>query len=193
MMTYLVGSTATNFDNTLTFHSSFTFADNYNMPRDWLPISLDGTQVVAPTFQKTMFMQFSSTSGWYISSIYPYQFETCGLDSQGRLWGVGREVANYSLHLITPSLPTQVSVVMPSQSYTYTGTNIATTASLYAYNSAGNLITATVYLSINGNSMVFTDNGTTAETYTTSALTGTNVNLTITGAGVSTVVVGAAI
>ena len=193
MMTYVIGNTATNFDNTLTFHSSYTFADAYNMPRDWLPITLDGTQVVAPTYQKTMFMQFSTTSGWYISSIYPYQFETCGLDAQGRLWGVGREVANYSLHLITPTLPTQVSVNMPSQSYTYTGTNIATTASLYAYNSAGNLITATVYLSINGNSMLFTDNGTTAQTYTTSALTGTNVNLTITGAGVSTVVVGAAI
>ena len=193
MMTYQIGSTSTGFDNTLTFHSSFSFEDNFNIPRDWLPINADGTQMVVPVFGKTRFMRFSTTSGWYVSSTYPYQFETCGLDQQNRLWGVGREVGNYSVHLLTQSLPTQVSVVMPGQNYVYTGTNIATTASLYAYNWGGDLVTATVYLSINGNSMIFSDNGTTSQTFTTNATTSTNVNLTITGAGISNVTVGAAI
>jgi hypothetical protein len=193
MMTYQIGNTATNFDNTLTFHSSFTFEDSYNIPRDWLPVNTDGTIVVCPTYTKSRFMRFSTTSGWYVSSTYPYQLETCGLDQQGRLWGVGREVGNYSVHLLTSALPTQVSVVMPGQNYVYTGTNILTTASLYAYNWGGDLVTATVYLTVNGNSMVFSDNGTNAQTYTTNATTSTNVNLTITGAGVSNVTVGAAI
>jgi hypothetical protein len=193
MMTYQIGSTSTGFDNTLTLHSSFSFEDAFNIPRDWLPVNADGTIMAMPTYTKTRFMRFSTTSGWYVSSTYPYQLETVGLDQQNRLWGVGREVGNYSVHLLTSSLPTQVSVVMPGQNYVYTGTNILTTASLYAYNWGGDLVTATVYLTIQGNSMVFTDNGTTSQTYTTSATTGTNVNLTITGAGVSNVTVGAAI
>jgi hypothetical protein len=195
MMTYTIGNTTTNFDNTLTFHSAYTFQDQYNIPRDWLPVNpqIDGTIVVTPTYAKTPFMRFSTTSGWYVSSTYPYQLETCGLDQQNRFWGLGREIGNYSIHFLNNQLPTQVSVVMPNQNYTYTGTNILTTASLYAYNWGGDLITATIYLSIQGNSMLFTDNGTVSQTYTTSAVTGTNVNLTITGAGISNVVVGAAI
>jgi hypothetical protein len=193
MMTYSIGSTSTGFDNTLTFHSSYSFEDAYNIPRDWLPINTDGTIVACPTYTKTRFMRFSTTSGWYVSSTYPYQLETCGLDQQGRFWGVGREVGNYSVHLLTNALPTQISVVMPGQNYVYTGTNILTTASLYAYNYGGDLTTATVTLTIQGNSMVFSDNGTTSQTYTTGATTSTNVNLTITGAGVSNVTVGAAI
>ena len=190
MLTFTI-NTAT--DSTLTYHSRFTFADNNNMPRDWLPLNTVGDLMVVPTYTKTNFMRFSTTSGWYISSVYPYEVGHCGLDAQGRLWMLGRELGNYTVHLLTTQLPSQVSVVMPTQNLLYTGTNILTTASLYAYNYAGDAITATVYLTIQGNSMVFTDTGSVNQTYTTNATTSTNINLTITGAGINNILVGAAI
>jgi hypothetical protein len=190
MLTFTI-NTAT--DSTLTYHSKFTFQDNYNMPRDWLPLNAVGDLMVVPTYTKTNFMRFSTTSGWYISSVYPYEVGHCGTDAQGRLWMLGRELGNFTVHLLTPQLPSQVSVVMPTQNLLYTGTTILTTASLYAYNYAGDAITATVYLTIQGNSMVFTDNGTVNQTYTTNATTSTPINLTITGAGINNILVGAAI
>jgi len=190
MLTFTI-NTAT--DSVLTYHSKFTFQDAYNMPRDWLPLNAVGDLMVVPTYTKTNFMRFSTTSGWYISSVYPYEMSYCGLDAQGRLWMQGRELGNYTVHLLTPQLPSQVSVVMPSQNILYTGTTILTTASLYAYNYAGDAITATVYLTIQGNSMVFTDTGSVNQTYTTNASTSTPINLTITGAGINNILVGAAI
>lgn len=190
MLTFTI-NTAT--DSTLTYHSRFTFQDNFNMPRDWLPLNAIGDMMVVPTYTKTNFMRFSTTSGWYISSVYPYEMSYCGLDARGRLWMQGRELGNYTVHLLTLDLPSQVSVVMPTQNLLYTGTNILTTASLFAYNYAGDAITATVYLTIQGNSMVFTDNGTVNQTYTTNATTSTPINLTISGGGINNILVGAAI
>ena len=190
MLTFTI-NTAT--DSVLTYHSRFTFQDNFNMPRDWLPINAIGDLMVVPTYTKTNFMRFSTTSGWYISSVYPYEVGHCGLDAQNRLWMLGRELGNYTVHLLTPQLPSQVSVVMPTQNIIYTGTTVLTTASLFAYNYAGDAITATVYLTIQGNSMVFTDTGSVNQTYTTNATTSTPINLTITGAGINNILVGAAI
>jgi hypothetical protein len=194
MMTYSI-NTSTDSYNTgsaiLTYHSSYIFPSVPEMPRDWLPIVQDGTQMAVPVTGKVNFFTFNPLLGWGLTNSYPFEMRMLGLDAQNRLWGTSVEVGNIAVHLLTPTVPYTVSVVMPTQSYTYTGTNILTTATLYAYDQGGNQVSVPANLSINGGSMLFTDNGTINLTTTTSATAGVNLNLTITGGGVNNIIVGA--
>lgn len=192
MMTYTINTTTDSVTTaTLTYHSSYTFPSVIEMPRDWLPINNDGTQIAVPVSGKVNFFTFNPVTGWGLTNSYPYEMRSLGLDMQNRLWGVSNEIGNASVHLLTPTVPYTVSVVMPTQNFTYTGTNILTTATLYAYDSGGNQTSIITALTINGNSMLFTDTGTINLTTTTNATTGTQLNLTITGGGVNNIVVGA--
>ena len=192
MMTYSINTTTDSVTTaTLTYHSSYTFPSPLEIPRDWLPINNDGTVMAVPVCAKVNFFTFNATTGWGLTNTYPYEMRTMGLDMQNRLWGVSNEIGNWSIHLITPTAPYTVSVIMPTQTFSYTGTNILTSASVYAYDLNGNPYATTLNLSINGNSMLFTDNGLTTLTTTTNVNTGTTVNLTIFGGGVNNIVVGA--
>ena len=194
MMTYSI-NTSTDSYNTgsaiLTYHSSYTFPQINDIPKDWLPIVADGTQMAVPVTGKVNFFTFNPTLGWGLTNSYPFEMRMLGLDSQNRLWGTSVEIGNMDVHLLTPTVPYTVSVVMPAQNFTYTGTNILTTATLYAYDQGGNQTSVIANLVINGNSMLFTDNGTTSLSTTTNATTGTQLNLTITGGGVNNITVGA--
>jgi hypothetical protein len=163
MMTYAI-NTLTDSYNTgssiLTYHSSYQFASIYDLPRDWLPITGDGTQLAMPASGKVNFFTFNPTLGWGITNNYPNEMMMMGLDSQNRLWGVGQELGQNTVHLITPTVPYTVSVIMPNQNFTFTGTNILTTATLYAYDTNGNQTSVIANLTINGTSMLFTDNNT---------------------------------
>jgi hypothetical protein len=194
MVTYSINTLTDTYSTaTLTYHSSFTFPGVVDIPKDWLPITGDGTMMAVPVTGKVNFMTFNPIQGWGLTNTYPYEMRTLGLDTQNRLWGVGSEMGNFSVHLITPTAPYTVSVIMPTQNITYVGTNILTTATMYAYDSNGNQVSITTNLTINGSTMLFTDNGTIAQTFVTSATSATNINLTITGGGVNNIVVGATI
>ena len=192
MMTYSINTTTdTTSTAYLTYHSSYTFPSIFEIPREFLPINAEGTQMAVPVYSKVNFFTFNPTLGWGLTNSYPYEMRTLGLDSQNRLWGQSTEIGNFAIHLITPTVPYTVSVVMSSSTYTYTGTNILTSATVSVYDPQGALASMVTNLSINGNSMLFTDNGTTSLTTTTNTLTGTTVNLTIFGGGVNNIVVGA--
>lgn len=189
MMTYVLNSAT---DSNLTYHSSYTFSTSTSIPRDWLPISSDGSQVVVPSLGQTQFFTFSTSTGWAISNTYPYEFVSVGLDQQNRLWGVGKETNGYySVHMVTPTIPVSISVTLTGTNYVYTGTNILTQAIITAANSSGTLVASTLTLGIVGASMVFSDNGTRSITTTTNTTTGALVNLTITGGGINNITVGA--
>jgi hypothetical protein len=193
-MTYSINTNTDSYNTgsaILTYHSSYTFSQLWDLPRDWLPITNDGTQVAVPCSGKVNFFTFNPRLGWGLTNTYPYEMYMLGLDMQNRLWGTCNEVGQTSVHLLTPTVPYTISVIMPTQNFNYTGTNILTTATLYAYDANGNQTSVIANLSINGNSMLFTDNGTTTLTTTTNATTGTTLNLTITGGGVNNIVVGA--
>jgi hypothetical protein len=192
MMTYAVSSAT---DTNLVYHSSYTFTTATSIPRDFLPVSADGSQVVVTSLGVTQFFTFSTSTGWAITNTYPYEFVSMGLDQQNRLFGVGKETAGYySVHMITPTLPVNVTVNLSSATYVYNGTPISTSASITAFNSAGTAIVSTLTLSISGSSMVFAANGLTSYTTTTSATNpGTTVNLTINGSGINNIIVGASI
>ena len=192
MMTYSINTTTdTTSTAFLTYHSSYTFPSVFEIPREFLPINAEGTQMAVPVYSKVNFFTFNPTLGWGLTNSYPYEMRTLGLDAQNRLWGQSNEIGHYSIHLITPTVPYTVSVIMSSSTYTYTGTNILTSATISVFDAEGRLTSMVTNLSINGNSMLFTANGTTSLTTTTNTLTGTTVDLTIFGGGVNNIVVGA--
>ena len=153
-----------------------------------MPINSTGTHVVVPVAGLTKFYTFNSGSGWTETSTYPAEFRQLGLDSTNRLWGTSTERGFNTVHMIAPSTPVTVSVVLASPNYTYTGTNITTTATVNAYDSNGNRVVASINLTIEGSTMVFTSNSLKNITLSTSSSAGTSVSLTISGGGINNII-----
>lgn len=186
MMTYTIG--AGTGDEALTYHSSYTFPTVNDIPRDFLPINSQGTQVAVPVTLQMRFFSFNTSTGWAPTGTYPYEFRSIGLDQTNRLYGISKEKGNNTLHMITPTLPITINVVMASQSYTFTGSNISTSCTVDAFGADGLRLAAPINLAIDGGSMVFTSNGTKNLVVTTSASATTTVNLTITGGGINNII-----
>jgi hypothetical protein len=186
MMTYTIG--AGTGDDVLTYHSSYTFPTINDIPRDFMPINTAGTQMMVPVTLQMKFFSFNSSTGWAPTGTYPYEFRSIGLDQTNRIWGYSREKGNTVLHMITPTIPVTINVVMASSSFTFTGSNISTSCTVDAYGSDGLRISTAVNLAIDGNTMIFTTNSTKNITITTSASASTVVNLTITGGGVNNII-----
>ncbi len=186
MMTYSIGSGTG--DDVLTFHSKVTFSSTNDIPRGLMPINEAGTQMAVPVVNALRFFTFNSTDGWVLTGTYPTEFRMIGLDQSNRLWGASREKGYHTVHVITPSLPITISVVMANTSYTYTGNNISTTAVVNAYNSEGARVAANVSLSIDGNGMIFTSSNSKNTTITTSNSANTTVSVTISGGGLNNII-----
>jgi len=186
MMTYTIG--AGTGDDVLTYHSSYTFPTVNDIPRDFMPINAAGTQMMVPVTLQMKFFSFNSSTGWAPTGTYPYEFRGIGLDQTNRIWGLSREKAVAVLHMITPTIPVTINVVMASSSFTFTGSNISTSCTVDAYGSDGLRLSTSVNLAIDGNTMLFTTNSTKNLTVTTSASASTVVNLTITGGGVNNII-----
>ena len=186
MMTYTIGSGTG--DDTLTYHSSYTFPTVNDIPRDFLPINSEGTQVAVPVTLQMRFFSFNTSTGWSPTGTYPYEFRTIGLDQTNRIWGISKEKGNNTLHMITPTLPITINVVMASISYTFTGSNISTSCTVDAYGADGLRLAAAINLAIDGGSMIFASTGTKNIVVNTSASATTTVNLTITGGGINNII-----
>jgi hypothetical protein len=186
MMTYTIG--AGTGDDVLTYHSSYGFPTVNDIPRDFMPINSAGTQMMVPVTLQMKFFSFNSSTGWAPTGTYPYEFRGVGLDQTNRIWGVSRERGVGVLHMITPTIPVTINVVMASSSFTFTGSNISTSCTVDAYGSDGLRLSTSVNLAIDGNTMIFTTNSTKNLTVTTSASASTVVNLTITGGGVNNII-----
>jgi len=186
MMTYTIGS-GTN-DNVLTYHSKVTFASVNDIPRGLMPMNDAGTQMAVPYTGGLRFYTFNTTTGWEMTSTYPTEFRMIGLDQSNRLWGASREKGSHTIHVITPTLPITISVVMADTSYVYTGNSISTTANVNAYNSTGDRVAANVSLTIDGNGMLFTSSNSKNTTLATSNSTNTQVSITISGGGLNNII-----
>ncbi len=186
MLTYTIGSGTG--DDVLTYHSKITFPGVNAMPRNFMPINAEGTHMVVPIAGATKFFSFNPSTGWGETGTYAAEFRQVGLDSTNRLWGISREKGFHTVHAIVPSTPISVTVNMAAVSYTYTGNNISTTAVVNAYDSTGARIVASINLTIEGSTMLFTSNSSKNLTVSTSASADTTVNLTISGGGVNNIV-----
>jgi hypothetical protein len=186
MITYSIGAGTD--DNILTYHSKVTFSSVNDIPRDILPMNATGTQMAVPITGALRFYTFNAVDGWVNTSTYPTEFRMIGLDQSNRLWGVSREKGYHTVHVITPSLPVTISVVMANTSYTYTGNNISTTAVVNAYDSQGARVAANVSLSIDGSGMIFTASNGKNTTVTTSNSANTTVSVTISSGGLNNII-----
>lgn len=190
-ITYTLGAGTGNgagSDQELTFHSALTFNTVFDMPKNILPLNVGGTLLAMPIQSQLAFYSFNAATGWNLTGTYPIEFRAIGLDSTNRLWGSSLEKGYGVLHAITPTVPVNISLVMASQNYSYTGSNISTSAILNAYDAEGSRIATTINLVIDGNTMLFASNNTRILQINTSSSADTTVALTITGGGINNIV-----
>lgn len=147
---------------------------------------------------------YSANNGvWSITATEPGAITCIGRDQSNRLWAIDQIVNAFSeltanndytanvslteikpkLRLISESLPNRVSIVLNDRNLTYSGSNISTSAAVNAYNTSGSRIETTVYLKLSGVNAVFTANGSTELSVTTSSSADLTVPITVTGSG----------
>lgn len=134
---------------------------------------------------------FSAANGWVLTANLPYRYDAVGRDASGRIWAVDAGPALYGrLHIITPAVPTTVSVVTASSVYNYQSTPINSTATVNAYDASGNRIVANVTLRCEGSSIRIVVGGVelTEYTVTTSASADTTINIRVIAAGQTNIV-----
>jgi len=185
MITYQAG-TGTN-DNQLTYHSAYTFFTLQDIPKNFMPLNANSTQMIVPQTYKTSFFVWENATGWRVGSVYNSEFRTLGMDATNRIWGYAMDKNNGSIHIITPTLPVNVAVIMSGTNFTYTGTTISATATVNAYDYTGNRLAANVQLSIDGSTMLFATNSSRNLTVATSNTADTVVPVNITGGGINNI------
>jgi len=185
MITYQAG-TGTN-DNQLTYHSAYTFFTLQDIPKNFMPLNANSTQMIVPQTYKTSFFVWENATGWRVGSVYNSEFRTLGMDATNRIWGYAMDKHNGSIHIITPTLPVNVAVIMSGTNFTYTGTTISATATVNAYDYTGNRLAANVQLSIDGSTMLFATNSSRNLTVATSNTADTVVPVNITGGGINNI------
>jgi hypothetical protein len=185
MITYSIGAGTA--DDQLTFHSVYTPTDNTQVPYEFMPISADGSSLVVLRNSAIYFWNFNTTTGWVETGPYPVNAKFVGLDSQNRMWATAGDRGYCTVHLVTPTTPVSVNVVMAATSYSYSGSPVSTTATVNAYGTGGARIATSVTLTIDGANMLFTSNSSKTLTVTTSASADTTVALTINGGGINNI------
>jgi len=132
---------------------------------------------------------WDNTNGWELSTTLSDKYYSVGRDSTGRIVATAQKNNSDYLetHVITPAVPVRITITPASNSYNHTGSDINTTVAVSAYNITGDRVAVDVALTIDGSTMTFTG-GATSTTVTTSASTDTNVDVIITGSGVSDIV-----
>lgn len=191
MMTYTMGQGQS--DNVLTFHSSYTFPTLFDIPWNYMPINpantgpySNSTLMVVPSTGKTGFMKWNDANGWSTAAVYPVESRGIGIDSTNRMWIISMEKNNGVIHILSNTIPVNVSVVLANTGpLTYTGNVISTYALVNAYNYGGDRVAANVTLSINGSTMLIANNSGKQYTLTTSNTVDTTVALTISGGGLN--------
>lgn len=102
------------------------------------------------------------------------------VDSSNRLWVMENTGA---LSLMTPNVPTRVSISFADANYSYNGTPINTSINVSAYDQFGARQTVSVTVLITSSNALFTGNSLSTITITTSSSTDTNIPITINAAG----------
>jgi hypothetical protein len=135
---------------------------------------------------------FNASTGWVLTSTQPFKVEAAGTDSLGRLWLVDGGPYNYGrIHLVSPSVPVEVSVVLDQNALNYQGVDVDLNAIVNAYNVSGQRIVSEVTLLIEGSSLrIINDSNEEISqvTVTTSASADTTVSMRVIAAGTSNII-----
>lgn len=172
----------------LTYHSNVTIPTT---PQNivWLD---DYRTLLGVIAQNNFYIySFSAANGWVLTANLPYRYNAVGRDASGRIWANDDGPAVYGrLHIITPAVPTTVSVATAQNVYNYQSTPINSTAIVNAYDASGNRIVANVTLKCEGSSIRIVVGGVELTEYTvsTSASADTTVNIRVIAAGQTNIV-----
>ena len=179
MVTYSISSSD---PKALTFHSAETADVTIKNV-----VFLNDNKTLLGVFHHGKFCvySFNATNGWEKTATIPHSLVTVGRDASDRIYGVADEGGTYAtLHLITATVPVTVTITPASTTYDYSGSNINSTVAVSAYGIGGTRIATTVNLTISGDTMEFSGSAKTTSV-TTSTTQDTNVNIVVTGAGIS--------
>jgi hypothetical protein len=159
-------------------------------PKNIIWLNDERTLMGVFTWNNFYIYSFNAVGGWSQTANLPYRFDAVGRDLLGRIWAVDGGPYTYGrLHLITSAVPTTVSLILAQSAYNYQGSVINTTATLNAYDQAGNRIAAVVTLKVEGSSMRLVSGGIeyTELAVTTSNSADTTVNIRVVSAGTSNI------
>ncbi len=140
-----------------------------------------GTKLAVMFPSKVSVYQFNATSKAYdLVTSYPVAATSIGVDHLGRLWM--KNAAN-DVYLVAAGRTTQIVLSLDSSAYTYTGSAVSGTLTVYALDDAGAKVAKNILLSVEDGPCQFTANGT--KYLSTATLAGANltVPITITGSG----------
>ena len=171
-----------------TFHSRHIL----NVPfQEYIFLNDEESLIGLKDYYSFQILAFNSATGWEEANSLPYDIGSMGRDSTDRIWFIKSSTSLGStsypeVHLLTPTLPLTVTVTPAQTSYTYAGSQIASTVDVSAYNATGDRISTDVKLLIEGTGMTFTG-GVTVVTVTTSAIAELPVDIFINSAGFSNI------
>jgi hypothetical protein len=149
-------------------------------PREIFPMDTDFRKVMVITDSYIAFMVFDEVQSEYNEvNRYSVLSAAVAMDELDRIW-VCDTASN--IFLLSPFVPTKVTVDWELANYDYTGSNISTYINVSAYDAFGERIAIGVELTIDSLNCTFTDE-TKVKTVTTSDATETQVSVILTGSG----------
>jgi hypothetical protein len=149
-MTYII-STSTY--RQLTFHSNLVIPQT---PKNICWLNDNRTLLSVICHNATYVYTWNTSTGWTNTASFPYQYNAIGRDNLGRVWAQDSGFTSYGrLHLLS-GVPATVSVISTASTYNYAGTAIPTSFLVDAFDLTGTRMTATINLSVVGNSLKLT-------------------------------------
>ena len=116
-----------------------------------------------------------------LTATFPYQFWAMGTDNFGRVWAHDVGPQSYGrIHLLS-NVPSTISVVANTSTYTYSGSTSTTTFSVNAYDLTASRMTATINLSVSGSSLLLLNTATNQYVSTLTVITNTSTNTVVQG------------
>ncbi len=183
--------------SSLTYHSSDTFP-----VLGFAPQNQNNTRLMC-LFENEASIYDWTAGGWTKTAYEAGYFTGMTFDDLGRYWATSVssqdipaqsndgnfasgsfKTFEVSVHVISSSLPNLVSCVwQDSGEFVFTGANLSKNLVVNTYDENGDRVAKSVRLEITANHAVFTSNGLTTLTTTTSAAGDTLIPVTISGAG----------
>lgn len=166
---------------------------------DFVYLNSERTKIAIIKPGEISLMQFDGLN-WNETASETGNFTGVTQDSNGRILAISSahadtstaptipESSSYSyieqkVHLISDALPNTVTIDFADSSLTYSGSNLATSVNINAYDSSDTRIAKSVELKIDGANAQFTSNSSTSITINTLTTAAVNVPVTVTGPG----------
>jgi hypothetical protein len=151
--TFVTYQISTSSYRSLAYHSSVAIPST---PKNICWLNDGRTLLAVIAYSATYIYNWNTSTGWVNTVTFPYSYNAIGRDNLGRVWAQDNGPNGYGrLHLLS-GVPASVSVVSTASSYNYAGTAIPTSFLVDAFDLTGSRMTATVTLSVAGNSLKLT-------------------------------------